>query len=118
MLNINLQNIEELVFLDRNLQREIPECKPLFDQWKLAQMTPSLKSMGKRAKLDLLNRLSEFEEILSGYFKTSITIDKLDYHIVKNLEFAIDDVQITDTEGYLDFSVSRIGEHLYISFWR
>jgi hypothetical protein len=118
MLHINLQNIEELVFLDRDLQREIPECRPFFDQWKLAQMTPSLKSMGKRAKLDLLNRLDEFEDILSAYFKTPVTIDKLDYHIVKNLEFDVNNVEIKDMEGYLDFSISRKDDQLYISFWR
>lgn len=118
MLHINLQNVEELVFMDRNLQREIPECRPLFDQWKLSVQIPSLKSMGKRAKLDLLGRLDEFKDILSRYFKTSVTIDKLDYHIAKNFEFSVDDVQIDDVEGYLDFTASRVGERLYVSFWR
>jgi len=120
MLTINLQNIEDLVLLDKNLQRQLPEYRHLFEQWKLAQYTPALRPMGRKAMLDLLNSLDNHTVVLSKYFSTSVTIDKLDYHLVKNYDFPLEGIEneIDKVVGYANFSAYRNKDHIYISFWR
>ena len=120
MLTINLQNIEDLIFLDKKLQSQLPEFRHMFEQWKLAQYTSALRPMGKRAMLDLLNSLDNQNALLSRYFGTSVTIDKLDYHLVKNCDFPLEEIEteIDKLEGYANFSIYRDKDHIYISFWR
>lgn len=120
MLTINLQNIEDLVFLDKKLQSQLPEFRHFFDQWRLAQHAPALRPMGRRAMLDLLNSLDNHNALLSRYFGTSVTIDKLDYHLVKNYDFPLEGIEteINKVEGYMNFSAYRDKDHFYISFWR
>jgi len=120
MLVINLQNIEDLVFQDRNLQKELPEFRQHFDQWRLSQMTSSLRSLGKRSILDVLNSLEGHIDVLSRHFGTSITINKLDYHTVKDRVIPLDNCEeeLNQIEGYENFSISRDDDKLYVCFWR
>ena len=42
MIVINLQNVEELIFFDKETYELFPDSKVYFDQWMLAQRIPSL----------------------------------------------------------------------------
>ena len=119
MMNINLSNVEEIVFYDKSLQRKLPEFKHLFDQWMLAIKAPTLRSLGKRSILDFLNNLeNEHIAIIEKYLGSEITIDKLDYHIVKNYNFQLEDTDLNGLPTYADFAIFRNEDQLYISFWR
>jgi len=121
MISINPDNIEELIFYDKNVQKLLPHHKPLFDQWQLAQQIPGLRSLGKRTVLGLLNALSgEDIEVLEASFKDDIKIEKIDYNIVKNYKFPLDEIQDRlceiDQNGYM--AISRGKDHVYICLWR
>lgn len=120
MLNLNLNNIEKLVF-ESGVIKKFPEFKHQYDQWKLSKMSPSLRQLGKRTLIDFVNCLqNEHISALENYFKTSITIDKLDYHTVKNYNFSTSrlEIDLNDIQGLENFTTYTDGCQTYISFWR
>ena len=120
-MNLNLNNIEELVFYDTKIHKLLPEFKHIFDKWRLAQMTSGLRQMGKDAVLELLNSIEdEHKRLLEGYFNTSLTIDKLDHHLVKNVEAPLDAIveELEGLEEYPNLCAYRDGEQVYVCVWR
>jgi hypothetical protein len=121
MLKINLKNIEELVFESGLLKKLLPEFIPEYDQWRLSKMSPSLRQLGKRTLIKFINGLNdEHILILECHFGTKITIDKLDYHIVKNYEFPTSKLEneLNEIQGLENFTTYTDGVHTYLSFWR
>jgi len=120
-MDINLHNIEELIFYDNKLQSLFPEFSGVFAQWKLSKMSPSLRSLGKRIVLDFLNDLGpKHIKILSEYFACKVTIQVVDYSLVKNICCGLDEVENTmsEVEGFVDFAIHRNNDQVYICFWR
>jgi hypothetical protein len=92
MIKINLRNIEELLFKNNQVKSILPELRHLFDQWLLSYRFPALDTMRKQALFDLLNSLEGTHiEKLAKLFNDIIFVDKLDNHLVKNLNFSIDE---------------------------
>ena len=120
MLHINLANVEELVFLDKVLQRKLPELYHEFQQWNLGQQVPSLRSLGKKAVMDALNKLSKYLPVLAGHFGDEVEVSSLDYHVVRTVSTPLDcaEDELCKYEGFPNFSVDADGEQLYILFWR
>lgn len=122
MVHLNLKNVEQLVFRDRKLQQELPEFRSFFDQWRLAQMLPAMRQMGRRAVIDFMNSVKDQHlEILSDHFGKLVTIDRLDYATVKNVDFGLEEAEDRLREfgsTYPGFSTFRDGERLYVSFYR
>ena len=68
MVEINIHNIEEVIFNDSNLWKKLPDLRHIRDQWKLSQMSPVLRAMGQKAKLDFLNKSKKaHEDIIAKY---------------------------------------------------
>ena len=123
MIVINLQNVEELIFFDKEAHKLFPDSKVYFDQWMLAQRIPSLRSLGKRSVIDFLNSVTdEGIERLESYFEDSVTLELIDYHIVKTYSFNVEDAEeelnSASTVGYNNFNVSRNKNIVNITFWR
>ena len=125
MIKINIQIVEDVIFKNDKIWKELPDMIHLRDQWKLSKISPVLKAMGKKALLDFLNKVKkEHENIISKHLNTSVTIDKLDYHIIKNLEFSIQDAELelnlieAQEPLYSYFGTYRKKDKIYITFWR
>lgn len=121
MLTINLGNIEELLFYDKKVQKLLPEFSDLFGQWILAKQAPALRTMGKRAIINLLNGLEESHiTILSRHFGQQVIVETLDYRIVKNCMFPLEEAErgLNTEGGFSNLALHRDGNHLYISSWR
>jgi hypothetical protein len=56
-MQLNLQNIEDVLFLDKKAQAVLPEFRPQFDQWASSKRVPGLQTMGKRILLEVLNAI-------------------------------------------------------------
>ena len=123
MIVINLQNVEELIFFNKETYELFPDSKVYFDQWMLAQRIPSLRSLGKRSVIDFLNSVTdEGIERLESYFEDSVTLELIDYHIVKTHSFNVENIEkelnSTPTAGYNNFNISRNKNIVNITFWR
>jgi len=121
-VDLNLNNVEELIFRDKDCQNLLPEFKGCFSQWRFAVTTPGFRALGKRTLIDFLNDLtSEHIMVLCKYFGTrEMTVDKLNYHTILNYEFDLEglDTELNRVESFQNFSLSRDESRVYISFWR
>lgn len=121
MIVLNLMNVEKIIFENKNILSKIPELQPYVEQWKLAKQHSFLRSFGKQAVIDFLGSLNENHlKIISDYFQTTVTIDKLNNRIVKNDQIFLEDLQI-ELENFEEFSniaISRDSGQCYISGWR
>lgn len=120
-MNINFQNVEDLIFQNKELWRKMPDLIYLRDQWRMGKMIPMLKSLSKKSIIDFLSKVSnDHEKIISDHFNCPITIDKLDRHVIKNVQYSIEDAEdcLFSEETYPYFSTYRKGNQVYISFWR
>lgn len=120
-MELNLQNIEDVLFFDKSAQSLLPEFRHLFDQWMLAKRVPGMQNLGKRTAIDLLNSLqAEHVRRLEEYFGTTILLDKIDGHLVKHHEGDLDflEEELCQYVGFKDFSVHRDAGRAYITYWR
>lgn len=122
MVLLNLQNIEELIFFDNTVHTLLSDLRHIFDQWLLSKRVPTLRSLRLRSLMDMLNSLNnEHIRKLEEYFQDSIALDKIDYHIVRNVTLPLNfntDKELSDFVSYGNFSISRSAEQIYISFWK
>lgn len=121
MLKINLNNVEKLLFYNKQAQTLLPEHVFLFDQWKLSRMLPGMRQMSKRSMLQLLDSITTDQiERLSEHFGMPVTIDTIDHQLVKNLNIYIDEAEkvLNESEVFEELSISRNGNNIYISSWR
>lgn len=119
-MRINIQNVEDLIFHDKDVWRSIPDLIHLRDQWRVSKMAPMLRAMGRKALIDFLNTAKgRHEKALSEIFGTHVTIDSLDGRLVKNVEFNVgDDMPEIPGDTYSGCSSFRRGEKVFVTFWR
>lgn len=121
IMEINLQNIEQLIFYDKNVQSSLPEFRHFFDQWSLGQRIPALNTLAKRSVLDLLNALNEDQIArLEEYFKDTILVDKIDNRLVAHYKTSTNEEnnEFCRFSGYRDFCLTRKGDQISVTFWR
>lgn len=125
MITLNFQNVEKLIFHDRELQKLLPDHMfSYFEQWRMGQYIPYLKQVGKSAILDFLNNVSEDEvQIIEDYFQEKVMIERLNYKMSFNLEIPLEDSEnicksLCEIDGNFYFNTWRDSEKLYIIFWR
>lgn len=122
MVRINIENVEELIFQNKEIWEKMPDLIYLRDQWRISKMTPVLRSLGKKSLLEFLrNAKKSHEEIISDHFQSLVTIDKIERHLVRNISFSVDDdndVVFDSHELYTGFSVYRKNNDIFMTFWR
>lgn len=120
MFILNFQNAIDIVFWDKSLQNKLPQYLHHFDAWKLGTMVPALKITAKRAVLDFINEVDEYSlEIISAHIGQAVSIDRLPYNLVKNLNIPISLLEeaLADFEGYhVCFTINS--ETASVTLWR
>ena len=58
-MKISLKNVEEVIFLNKEIKDKLPEFKNYFYLWQLSKQQHFLKSVGTQAMIDLINNLNE-----------------------------------------------------------
>ena len=122
MITINLRNIEQLLFKNQEITQLFPDLRHIFDQWLLSYRSPALNNMRKQACINLLNSINaDHLEKLALKFNDMVFVEKLDYSIVKNLNFSINDSikdELKKYDSYGNITVSRKAGKLYITLVR
>ena len=107
--------------MDKDVWRKMPEMTYIRDQWRMSRSTPMLRALGRKSVLDFLSKAKDHHEhVLSEHFGENVTIDKIDRHLVKNMEFEAECefVDFDLEEHYTAFSVHRDEDRVYVTFWR
>jgi hypothetical protein len=120
-MHVNIQNVEELIFQNKEIWRKMPELVYLRDQWRMSRTTPVLRAMGRKSILDFLRKAKGIhEQVISDHFGKTVTIDKIERHLVLNTEFSVDDdnVDFELDDHYTAFSTYRKEGKVYVTFWR
>jgi hypothetical protein len=123
MIYLNIGNIEELILKNSKVTSAFPELRHLFDKWLLSYRIPALSSMRKQTLMDYLNSLDgSHVEKLARLFGDMVFIEKLDHHIVRNLDFSTEsdtiEIELTKYESYTNIALSRSANQIYITMWR
>jgi hypothetical protein len=125
MIQINIQNVEEIIFRNDKIWRDLPDLRYLREQWRMSKISPVLRALGKKSLLEFLNKIKkEHESIISKHIGTSVVIDKIDYFLVKNMEFSIEDSELelnlieAKQPLYPYFATYRKNDKIHITFWR
>src|SRR5262245_46515175 len=118
MVLINSQNIEELVFFNREIQDEMPEFKEIFEQWALGIRSPLFKAVANKAKLELLSAIStQHVAILEKHLKEKVLIAHINYRLTDNYCYSKDDLEcfLLDYDGFDDnLSISRCQDRCFV----
>ena len=119
-MEINLKNIEEIIFFDNKVQSLFPEFRFIFDQWKLGLRVSGLKQLSQQSVLELMDNLGEKElEKLSNYLGKTVSIGKLNAKVVDHYDCnIIEHDRLCEFSDYTEFSVYRKGDDLKLTFWR
>jgi hypothetical protein len=119
MVVIDQSNAEELLFYDKKVRQFLPELRVHFDQWHLAITLPGLKSMGRRAVLDLLSAIGQDQlRALETYFGEKVEVHKIDYHIVANVTVSTNHPDISLEHPFVGVAPYRTSNTLELTFWR
>lgn len=114
---INLQNIENFLFFDKKIKNLFPEFRDIFNQYAFGKST-GLEDLSKRTIIDFMNLLEPQHLIkLEEYFKEKISLDKIDYRIVKNMEFSLLEENIS-LNGYKEIALFRNKDKLKVTLWK
>ena len=118
MLIINLQNVKDLIISDKKATSLLSEFQHFFDTWKFSVRFPTFRSLGEKALIDFLLSLKpEHIKILEQYFGQPISVDTMDYRIVKNIKMSLNE-EGNLLDGFPNFSIYRNSDNLYITNWR
>lgn len=120
MIFLNLHNVEELIFYDHRVKKLLPEYANTFAQWTFAKQNIGMRQLAKRTLSDFLESLQEEHlSILAQYFGDKITINKMDYHIIKNVDFDPEEAELL-MNGFDEYDLAPFinKEGLHITFWR
>jgi hypothetical protein len=83
----------------------------------LSQRIPFLRNLRKQSLIDLLNELTEDHiKIMEEYFSDKVTLSKIDYHIVRNFAFSLNDFDATNL--FSNVVISRDDKQIYLTTWR
>lgn len=124
MLELNLTNVEQVIFYDTEVQKIFPaHYYSLFEQWRISKRIPAMKSLGKQALMDFLNTITE-EEVakLENYLQDTVRVETLNYSLALSMKLPVSEPDICDAlceiQDYGNLSVSRDDQFFYVTFWR
>lgn len=118
MIKLNFYNIDEIIFLNSEIRNKFSDLKYIIDQWDIGYKFAGLHFVKQRAKLDMLNALQETHiDVLTKIYNDAIIIDRIDYKIIKNFSFELDDELDLPTNSN-NFCITRNKNKFSITFWR
>ena len=121
-MKFDIHNVD-VIFSDKQLQKEFPELQPLYGQWLLGIKVPALRFLAQKSRLELLEKLDTADNraILEKHFKENVTVQPIDYHTIKNYKIKLDEAEeiLNGLSGSVSgFSVSRNRANLYMTTWK
>lgn len=120
-MEINLTNIEEIIFRNMDVWKHMPSMSHYRDEWMVSQRVPGMRGLGKRAVLGFMSELgAEQIEVLESHLGEPVVINKMNPNTHANLECDIADLEgrICEFSDFSEVCISRNKETVKLSFWR
>jgi hypothetical protein len=119
-MEINLQNVEQIIFFDKSVQALLPEFRVQFDQWMFSYRIPGLKAHGQKAVLEVLNGLTlEHIKRLEEKFGQPILMERLNDKLVEHYNCNKDEAdRLCEFAAYKEFCLYRDKDQISMTFWR
>jgi hypothetical protein len=120
MINLNINNVEQLIFYDKKVQQILPEYSQVFHKWTLGIRT-GITSMAKDALLDLINKLTTDQiKRLESLWGSPVILQKLDSSTLYSFTVPIASLQERLNEMIEPWNVSfaRDESQCYVCTWR
>lgn len=122
MIEINLQNIEELIFYNIKVQQNFPELYNTFQTWKIGNAVSSVKFLKQKAISEFCEKITDERKTkLENLLGDKIKFNILDPNLVKNYCFnlSILEKELNNVKDkFEDFVVSRIADKISITLWK
>jgi len=123
MILLNVETAETLVFSDPKLRQALADdFGELFDQWKLTQTLPFLRSLRKRCVLTFLDKIKAHHvELLSDHLGGQVVVEGINTRVVQNLDIdTVEELQasLSQFDGFPNFSMTRSDKGVGLTFWR
>lgn len=123
MTNINISNLEKIIFSDQKVQEylrcELPE---LYGEWQNILFTNN-HSQKMKFNIKFLSYffkdkvLNDIEKIIN----TKINVDYIDVNLVKHYDISIENLaslNFLEIQDYKFFSLYRKDKNIYVTTWR
>lgn len=118
MIILSLKNIEEKIFLNKDIEKQFPEFKTYFYLWRLSKQHAFMKSVGTQAALDLLNNLNENHlSIIKNYYNCDVKLAKFSNKIVDNFDYKINNIDLENMPDICNLALYRNKDELFITTW-
>lgn len=119
-MELNLKNIEDLIFFDKDLRDLLHEFRLQFDQWNLAMRIPGLKAHGQRSVLEVLNNLKpEHLKVIEQHVGEPVFTTRTNHLLTAEYNCTTDSHEdLCKFTDYREFSVHRHKDQLSFTFWR
>lgn len=101
MIYLDLNNVEDIVFKNKELRLKFPHFKYLFDSYDLGMLSISLKSLAMRCLNDFIKKCtSDDVKKLEDFLKEKIEISKLNVDPVVLFKGTLEDLEFNLPEDY------------------
>lgn len=121
MIFLNINNVEELIFIDKKTREFLPNYKYLFDSFDLSKVSPALKQLGVRCLNDFLKKIKKEDLIpVEKYLNEKIVIEEFNLDLVKNLEGNTENLEFVLPELYnnIDLAIYRKKDEIKVTLWK
>lgn len=119
--NLSIKELEDFVFSNKIIQSKLPKYKFLFDGWRIAQSSPSLKSLATRCLLDFSSLVTEEDlKIIKDELNVEVSVPSLAYNHTKFFKTDIDKLEflLEDVSNYTETVLYRKGKEIRVLLWR
>lgn len=120
MINFNQSNIDDLVFQNNDIKKQLPETKHIFDQWILGIRATPLKYLAQKSRLEMLEYINSHLDYFEIYFNDEVSVESINYRIATNETIPLDGLEasLNKKERPIYFSFSRDSKQIYLSSYR
>ncbi len=119
-LTLSFDNIEELIFQNKNVYTKLDHYKEIFIDYKLGIISPEFKPLKKNAVTRLCMILNNKDlEIISEVLGTKLKFSMDFKKIFTNISSTIDNLHVDLPEVYniIDITIYRNKEQVEVTIW-
>ena len=120
MIILNFNNIEEIIFSNKELMKKLNNLIYFYDIWKMARIIPAMRNQGKKAVLDFLLALeTKHIEVIESHLGKIIKVERLSYNTIETFQADMDNLECElENHNINNLELYRKDDIVYVTNWR